>query len=85
MIFRLILSFLFNRKRARRCTFFYTIGNCDDVKHSKENLRQQILWKRARRSTFFIRFFKMRSARIPLGTRAIMKNSFNSFFAVTII
>ncbi len=31
---------------------FYTIGNCDSVHHCKENLRQQILWKRARRCTF---------------------------------
>ncbi len=32
---------------------FNTIGNCDSVKHFKENLRKQILWKRARRCTFF--------------------------------
>ena len=31
---------------------FHTIENCDSVKHSKENLRKQILGKRARRSTF---------------------------------
>ena len=29
-------------------------GNCDSVHHFKENSRQQILRKRARRSTFFI-------------------------------